>query len=755
MKKMNKKLISILLAVIMIFGTTAVGLTAFAEGDEWNCVEQGHVAVEGSLKTNSSTQHSYVCEKCGQTVYENHSFPENNPNGVCTSCGYKYDCSARGHFLGGTYASQCSDKSHTIKCIACGETWEEKHTYTALNEACDICGLVYEGCTPTTHFYEVSADKTTHSCAYCDIKNIQHTFNAFGNCVDCGFHDCTIAGGHVYRGGFEFNENEHWKVCEYCGAIDSDGSHTDTPDNTKAPHTDSNGDGQCDNCGYYCGHKWQLTGHSDPSCTGMGSNTYTCYFCGESKDEDIPPLGHYWYDDTHVSDEDREYVDFEFSPNFESCTLTFKCRRPECGFTVSYTVYTEANDVGGILANKDTKRAISKQVAPDCINGSGLRYYAFFTVSDVLREMNFDISPAIIDPEDPTNDRPGMMTISEYVAHDSDLKDLVGENGENLDPNLNANELGFICMATVPDGVKPPLGHVYNNPDYMQGGANYQSNNDASCTEDGTRTALCDRCGHLSDKVPDEGSALGHDFDYDHPTKPATCTEDGLCICSRCKDEVTLPALGHDWVEDESKYVAPTCGNEGQRVYNCSRCDETKTETIEALAHTPDPSKAVVVAPTCTEEGYTKNYCSVCQQYYNTDYTPANGHTWGEWSEKIYYGDDDTKDGYQIRVCEVCGATEQKTVPGSAPGHLYVYTDIGDEDHHLVICAHCGEPKDYKAHVDGNYDFICDECGHEMSFWHHWLHYLVGLPTYGFGNFFTRMMDAFTAFIRMITKDMI
>ena len=42
-----------------------------------------------------------------------------------------------------------------------------------------------------------------------------------------------------------------------------------------------------------------------------------------------------------------------------------------------------------------------------------------------------------------------------------------------------------------------------------------------------------------------------------------------------------------------------------------------------------------------------------------------------------------------------------------------------------------------------------------MSFWHHWLHYMVGLPTYGFGNFFTRMMDAFTKYIRMITKDMI
>ena len=47
---MNKKLISILLAVIMIFGTTAVGLTAFAEGDEWNCAEQGHVAMEYAVQ---------------------------------------------------------------------------------------------------------------------------------------------------------------------------------------------------------------------------------------------------------------------------------------------------------------------------------------------------------------------------------------------------------------------------------------------------------------------------------------------------------------------------------------------------------------------------------------------------------------------------------------------------------------------------------------------------------------------------------
>ncbi len=77
----------------------------------------------------------------------------------------------------------------------------------------------------------------------------------------------------------------------------------------------------------------------------------------------------------------------------------------------------------------------------------------------------------------------------------------------------------------------------------------YISNNDATCTTDGTKTAICDYCNE-TDTAPDEGSATGHDY------TDATCTTPKTCkICG----EADGAALGHSWID--ATYDAPrTCG---------------------------------------------------------------------------------------------------------------------------------------------------------------------------------------------------
>ncbi len=763
MKKMNKKLISILLAVIMIFGTTAVGLTAFAEdnytvetvdgvsiyhctqcdfytqsvsevlshienvhsststthtsseNNDWNCAEKGHEPLEGSF-TMTSNEHTFICSHCGESVTEQHTFPADEPNGLCTLCGYYYNCKVKGHFNGGTYANRCDDKSHSMKCLACGAQWEEKHTYTSPGDVCDVCKLTYEGCTSTTHFYEVSEDGSKHICTYCGI-NEPHRFNVFGNCIDCGYHSCKEY-GHVYQGGYEHDDNYHWKVCDYCGFISYDGTDAEVQNIENGAHKDENKDGVCDICNFFCGHKWQLTSHNDPSCSAAGADVYTCAFCGDQKSNVIPALGHYWFDDTDESP-NNEYVTFEFASNFESCKLTFKCRRPECGHTVSYTVYTTPNDVGAVLAAKETHDPISKHRDATCDIGAGDTYYAFFTITPALQEMgiyNKDRMHSVnayIDPDyrDPDAD----PEVDENPYYDADLDAAVKEAG-GLDDKLNKEYKCYVCMMTFTES--DPLGHDYE----------YVYNEDATCTKDGTKTEICQRegCGKHGKTVVAEGTALGHKVAEDAITdeKLPTCTEAGYRNgeCERCHETVRqdIPALGHDYYEDKSKHVDPTCTSVGSETIKCSRCDYEETREIPMLEHKW------------------------------SDYEIVYNDIAGEESEWC------SQNGYKIRHCLICGVSDEPVeAPGTARGHYFVYTDVGDEDRHLVACARCGIAKDYKAHVDGNYDFLCDECGHEMSFWHHWLHYLVGLPTYGFGNFFTNMMDAFTRFIRMITKDMI
>ena len=64
---------------------------------------------------------------------------------------------------------------------------------------------------------------------------------------------------------------------------------------------------------------------------------------------------------------------------------------------------------------------------------------------------------------------------------------------------------------------------------------NYVSNGDATCTEDGTETAVCDRVGcEERDTQTDEGSQLPHD--YTAVVTPPTCTAQGYtmytCACT-------------------------------------------------------------------------------------------------------------------------------------------------------------------------------------------------------------------------------
>ena len=118
----------------------------------------------------------------------------------------------------------------------------------------------------------------------------------------------------------------------------------------------------------------------------------------------------------------------------------------------------------------------------------------------------------------------------------------------------------------------------------------YVSNNDATCTEDGTLTAVCELCG-TKKTIVDEGSALGH-IEVILEGKAPTCTEDGL--------------------------------TEGKK---CDRCGEilVAQEVIPALGHAYE---SVVTAPTCTENGYTTHTCANCGDSYITDEIPALGHDW-------------------------------------------------------------------------------------------------------------------------------
>ena len=159
---------------------------------------------------------------------------------------------------------------------------------------------------------------------------------------------------------------------------------------------------------------------------------------------------------------------------------------------------------------------------------------------------------------------------------------------------------------------------------------------------------------------------------------PATCTTPGSktykCTFESNKGAAspehtetrveTTNALGHDFTVKQSETPA-TCERAGTIVWKCSRCDETKTETIPATGHH------------WTDNG--DNSTHICVK---GDATEA--HSYGEWTTVTEATC--TTAGKKQHTCTVCGHVETQEIP--ATGHHWV--DKGDGTH---TCPDCGATK--------------------------------------------------------------
>ena len=80
---------------------------------------------------------------------------------------------------------------------------------------------------------------------------------------------------------------------------------------------------------------------------------------------------------------------------------------------------------------------------------------------------------------------------------------------------------------------------------------------------------------------------LPHEHNYVRQERPATCTQGGfvkyVCACGSSYNEAVYPALGHDW-DSGTVTKEPTATETGVRTYACTRCNETKTESIPVVS---------------------------------------------------------------------------------------------------------------------------------------------------------------------------
>lgn len=222
------------------------------------------------------------------------------------------------------------------------------------------------------------------------------------------------------------------------------------------------------------------------------------------------------------------------------------------------------------------------------------------------------------------------------------------------------------CMEKKDITVIPATGHNYGDGVLTT---------EPSCTKKGILTHYCMNYP-CEETIEEEIDSLGHDFmdEFTIDIIPS-CEGDGQQSkhCNRC-DAVTqvtvIPAKGHDWDEG---YVDTkvTCEVDGERIYSCrvDTCRATKTEIIQALGHDFMPEFITDTFPTCVKPGSKSQHCTRCRAIDNVTEIPAQGHRWDEGDTIIRPTCDQIGEiVYHCRATD-CGASKTEELP--AFGHSW------------------------------------------------------------------------------------
>lgn len=370
------------------------------------------------------------------------------------------------------------------------------------------------------------------------------------------------------------------------------------------------GDSHKSNFNATLAHDYEET-RTEPTCETDGLVTYKCKTCNLPKDSQVlPALGH----------DMSGFVVTKAPTCTEPGVETDKCSR--CSLTTTKTVPAKGHDYEKTV------------VAPTCT------------------EIGYTLNKC---------KGCSLSTKDNYTEATGHQKVLTG----SIPPSCTYSGYNVYtcsaCLLEIREEVAP-LGHEFS----------YTSNNDATCTADGTKSGKCIRCPQTS-TVKDEGSKLGHEFTDYVSNNNATCTKNATewAVCNRgcgAKDvrDILNSALGHD--NETIKGKTPTCTETGLTDgEKCKRCNEitAKQETIPALGH--NYTSTIVTAPTCVDAGSANFKCELCGHTYTGEIAATGEHKWDKGTVKVAATCEE--DGVMTYKCETCAKTKDEKA--GRLGHSY------------------------------------------------------------------------------------
>ncbi len=228
-------------------------------------------AATDSREAHSFGEGSNHCTKCEfEKAGEGHTHRgelHERVEPTCTTAGNKeyYTCTCGKWFSDSSCTVEITDKSK-IEIAALEHDFVMKHDQNEHWQQCSRCSFEQSR---GLHEYDDNFDTDCNVCGY--VRTIQHTHSGVlvpavePTCTEDGheaYYTCSCGkwfsdsgcvneiadhasvivekGGHDFSGGYQSDENEHWKVCSRCGEAGPKEVHV----------YDSDTDTDCNQCGY-------------------------------------------------------------------------------------------------------------------------------------------------------------------------------------------------------------------------------------------------------------------------------------------------------------------------------------------------------------------------------------------------------------------------------------------------------------------------------------------------------------------------
>lgn len=242
-------------------------------------------------------------------------------------------------------------------------------------------------------------------------------------------------------------------------------------------------------------------------------------------------------------------------------------------------------------------------------------------------------------------------------------------------------------------------------PDICYHESTYEVVSYPTCTATGSIKVICDECGKVVETKTID--ANGHEMKLDKEVAP-TCTEDGyrlyVCVNTGCThtETETIDAVGHDW-HFVRVYQEDTCTQVGLKLYKCLMCENYDTVEFDEVHH--DWELQTRVEPTCTKDGYEVYYCTICGAT-ETEVLTALGHQWTAWN--IDVSPSCEEDGLRSRYC-----TRDCCYDGNTMSTVKE-TEVIPAHGHLIDVAHATIVEATET-TDGSITGICVYCSNTVT----------------------------------------